>query len=249
MVSAKAFRHFGLGLGVLVLGLGIPSARASIIYVNSDLGSDGTDEFNTVNGGPDNSDVAISASPAWAPSGMGYEWVSYAATGCNTFVALTGVCTPGVFNPPASTGPITLPTPSTPTASFFNIFDLPALPEGEIYTGTLDVWADDTARVTLDGITLMDANPAPGGNCAAGAVGCLPSTVGVFNITSELAVGENVLELDAYQFLGASPFGVMYTATITETPADSPTPEPASYVLMGLGLLVIGILIPRARRA
>jgi len=59
-----------------------------------------------------------------------------------------------------------------------------------------------------------------------------------------------VLELDAYQFLGGSPFGVMYTATITETPSggDS-TPEPASYVLMGLGLVAIGILIPRARRA
>jgi len=244
MVSAKGFGIFGLGLGVLVLGVGIPTAHASIIYVNSDAGPD---EFNVENGGPENPDVTITVSPAWAPNGMGYEWVSYAATGCNTFVVLTGVCTPGVDNPPGSTGIITLPDPSTPTASFFNIFTLPS---GYTFTGTLDVWADDTARVTLDGIPVTDANPVQGGNCAASPIGCLPSTGGVFNISSDLAAGENVLELDAYQFLGGSPFGVMYTATITETPSggDS-TPEPASYVLMGLGLVAIGILIPRARRA
>jgi hypothetical protein len=245
MVSAKSYRIFGLVLAVLALGMGIPAAHASIIYVNSDAGPD---EYNVENGGPQNPDVQITVTPAWVPNGMGYEWVSYAQTGCNTFVALTGICTPGVANPPASTGNITLSDgpPSTPTAIFFNNFVLPA---GDTFSGTLSVWADDTARVYLDGILLTDANPIPGGNCAISPVGCLASTVGVFNIGADLLPGENTLELDAYQFLGGSPFGVMYTASITATPADSPTPEPASYVLMGLGLVAIGILIPRARRA
>jgi hypothetical protein len=154
-----------------------------------------------------------------------------------------------VDNPPASSGNITLSDgpPSTPTAIFYNIFDLPA---GDTFTGTLSVWADDTARVYLDGILLTDANPVPGGNCANAPIGCLPSTVGVFNISSDLLAGENTLELDAYQFLGGSPFGVMYTGAITATPSGGDSaPEPASYVLMGLGLVAIGILIPRARRA
>jgi hypothetical protein len=242
MVSAKGYRIFGLALGVLLLGMGIPAAHASIIYVNSDAGPD---EYNIANGGPQNPDVAITASPAWAPSGMGYEWVSYAATGCNTFVVLTGICTPGVGNPVAATGTITLPDPSTPTAIFFNTFDLPS---GDTFSGTLSVWADDTARVYLDGILLIDAIPVPGGNCAISPIGCLSTTVGVFNIGADLAPGENTLELDVYQFVGGSPFGLMYTGTITTT-ASGPTPEPASYVLMGLGLVAIGILIPGARRA
>ena len=245
MVPAKGYRIFGLALGALLLGVGIPAAHASIIYVNSDAGPD---EYNVENGGPQIPDVLISVTPAWAPNGMGYEWVSYAQTGCNTFVALTGICTPGVANPPASTGNITLSDgpPSTPTATFFNTFFLPS---GYTYSGTLSVWADDTARVILGGNLLIDANPVQGGNCAITEIGCLPTTVGVFNIGADLTGGENnTLELDAYQFLGGSPFGVMYTATITGT-LDSPTPEPASYVLMGLGLVAIGILIPRARRA
>jgi hypothetical protein len=247
MISAKDFRIFGLGLGVLVLGAAIPAAHASIINVDS---NGGIDEFNVENG-LTNPDVAVTVSPAWAPNGTGYEWVSYAATGCNTFVVLTGICTPGTYNPPAATGNITLTgdggVPSTPTAVFFNNFDLPG---SDTFTGTLNVWADDTARVYLNGILLIDANPNPGSNCANAAIGCLPNMDAVLNITPYLQTGSNLLEIDAYQYAGGSPFGVMYDGTITATAAPGdPAPEPASYVLMALGLAAIGILIPRARRA
>jgi hypothetical protein len=245
MRSAKGFRLFGFGLGVLLLGVGTP-AHASIISIDSNAG---VDEFNVV-GGIENPDVAVPVSPSWAPIGMGYEWVSYGQTGCNTFVALTGVCTAGTFNPPAATGNITLTgdggVPSAPTATFFNVFDLPA---GETFTGSINVWADDTARVYINGSLLIDANPIPGGNCSNAPIGCLPNMDAVLNLTPYLTSGENTLEIDAYQFLGGSPFGVMYDGSITTSSSPDPAPEPASYVLMGLGLAAIGILIPRARRA
>jgi hypothetical protein len=248
MRSARGFRVFGFGLGVLALGVGIPAVRASIIDIDSNAGSI-LNEYNMVNG-IQNPDEAVTVSPSWAPIGMGYEWVSYAATGCNTFVVQTGICTPGASNPAAATGNITLTgdddLPSTPTAAFYNTFDLPA---GETLTGSIDVWADDTARVYINGHLLIDANPNPGSNCASGPVGCLPNMDAILNLTPYLTSGSNTLTIDAYQYLGGSPFGVMYDGSVTATLPSDPTPEPASYVLMGLGLVVIGILIPRARRA
>jgi hypothetical protein len=242
MISGDTFR--GLGLAIFVLGA-LPLAQASIINVNSN-GGDG--EFNVVDS-VEGDDVAVTVSPAWAPSGMGYEWVSYGNTGCNTFNAITGVCTAGIGNPAGVSGTITLPDPVAPTAVFFNDFTLPA---DSTYSGTLSVWADDTARVYLDGILLIDANPVMGSNCSNAPIGCLPNmdyTVDLSTLSGVLQPGLNVLEIDAYQLIGGSPFGVMYTGSIDADPAGSPTPEPASYVLMGLGLIGIGVLVPRVRRA
>jgi hypothetical protein len=249
MVSAKGLLLSALGLVAPVLGVGISAAHASIIDVSSSTTDPG--EFNSVTGGQD---VFVSVSPAWAPAGVGYGWVSYASdTGCNTFVALTGICTPGVDNPAAVVGNITLTgdggLPSAPTAVFFNDFVLPA---GDSYSGTLSVWADDTARVYMNGVLLIDANPVLGNNCAGAPIGCVSGMDATFNIASLNLVGGsagNILEIDAYQLGGGSPFGVMYDAAIDAEPAGDPAPEPASYVLMGLGLVAIGILIPRARRA
>jgi hypothetical protein len=68
-----------------------------------------------------------------------------------------------------------------------------------------------------------------------------------FNIAPmNLGAGTHTLEIDAYQFLGGSPFGVMYTGQIDSEP--SAVPEPGSYLLLGLGLAGMGILIPRSRR-
>jgi len=187
--------------------------------------------------------TGILPSPAWyvPPMGSQYEWISYGATGCNTFVALTGLCTPGPQNPPGTT------TTGTPTATFYQTFTI----TDAVDSGTLFVWADDTASVWLDtgtvssgdgsaGDLLYLANPILGGNCASSPIGCKEGMDGV--IPLNLSTGTYTLVIDAYQLVGGSPFGIMYDGVLTNTP------EPASYVLLGLGLAALGTLMRRRKR-
>ncbi len=242
MPSVPGIRALRDSFLVAIVAVCLPAAHAGIINVNSDL----TNEANSQSG----IDIAIPVSPSWQPNGIGYEWISYANTGCNTFVALTGVCSPGTDNPAAAVGNVTLAggDPSAPTAIFYKDFTLPY----DANTGTISVWADDTARVYLDTpggqILLTDANPNLGSNCANAPIGCVPGMDATFNITAlNLTSGNYTLEVQAYQLIGGTPFGVMYTGQIDSS--QSAVPEPATYVLLGLGLAGLGILVPRAKRA
>jgi len=213
-----------------------------------DIFSNLVNESNNITG----TDIAIPVSPAWAPEGPGYVWVSYGNTGCNTFVAMTGICTPGPSNPAGVTGQITWPGAVTPTAIFYKTFTITDASDA----GNLDIWADDTARVWLDpgnitsgdgsgiagGSMLIDADPTPGSNCASGPIGC---TVGMNAVLPlNLTTGTYTLVIDAYQYVGGSPFGVMYDGVLT----DSSAPEPATLMLMGLGLAGLGLLTRRRKR-
>lgn len=236
MVSMGGMRFCGLGLLVAALGVGIPSATASIIDINSDL----TNESNNMSP----ADVGIPISPSWAPYGTGYEWISYANTGCNTFDPVTGVCTPGSDNPAAATGNILWNGGATPTATFYKTFVLP----NAYNSGTISIWADDTARVYIDNQLVIDANPSLGGNCASGPIGCRPGMDYTFNVSSfNLGAGSHTLQIDAFQLIGGSPFGVMYTGQIDSSPTS--TPEPGSFLLLGLGLAGVGLLVPRVKRS
>jgi hypothetical protein len=240
---------------LVLLGV-VGTLSAGVITINSDTNP--ADESN--NGGPGGVpgvDQFIPVSPVWAPNGVGYSWVSYANTGCDTFDPVTGHCTEQV-SPPGPSGPITGPGAVAPTAVFYKTFTLP----DAFNTGTIMVWADDTARVWLDtgtvntgdgsgGMMLIEANPNAGGNCANAPIGCLPGMDAVFTFGgSGLTVGAGTytLVIDAYQLAGGSPFGVMYAGSIDSEPSSS-TPEPASYLLLGLGLAGIAILVPRRKRS
>jgi PEP-CTERM motif len=224
MCARFASRVQGLGLAVTVLLAASSAAYATIIDVNSDL----TNEWNNQTG----TDTMIPADPSWTPIGVGYEWVSYATA----------------QYPPAVVGNITLTGGNTaaPTAIFTKSFTLPDV----VNTGSITIWADDTARVYLDGMLVIDANPTIGSHCVNAPVGCVPGTGYTFDVAPfDLGAGVHTLTLDAYQLLSGTPFGVMYTGQIDSEPRSPAVPEPASYLLMGLGLAGIAILIPRARRS
>ena len=161
---------------------------------------------------------------------------------------LTGRCTPGPQNPAGVVGTITGPDAVAPTAVFYQTFTI----TDSFDTGNLYVWADDTARVWLDngtvttgtgtgGSMLIEANPNEGGNCANAPIGCLPGMDAVLPL--DLSAGTYTLVIDAYQAVGGSPFGVMYDAQLTNTP------EPATFLLMGLGLAGLGTVLRRRKRA
>jgi len=242
MLSMSGLRTFSLFSLTIVLG---GAAAANTIDLVS-LPGKGSNSMTGTN-------VGVVASPVWAtPTGSGFEWISYGPTGCNTFVALTGLCTPGPFNPAGTT------VTSAPTATFYQTFTV----VGSAVSGTLDVWADDTAAVWLDtgtvtsgdgssgGQLLQAANGIVGGNCAAGPIGCKTGMDAA--IPMSVNTGTYTLVIDAYQFVGGSPFGIMYDGVLSpaldaqqSAMLGARTPEPASFALMLLGLAGLGVAARR----
>lgn len=218
LIKRSAF----LVLITLVVGCAL---SAGPLFVSGDgspaPGLSGEFNFSSFGGFTQAQNVAITPHPAWEPNhdvagGTGAVWVSFRDTGFG-----------GV--------PQAVNDDQTPTAYFWETFDLSALTNIAI-----NVWADDTARVVINGKTLIMPNFTQG-TCAIGAVGCEPGDVFHYVISSaDLKLGRNDFVVSAYQ-TGGDTFGVMYEA--------SAVPEPGTCVLLGIGLLGLGAARWRNRSA
>lgn len=255
MFSVARSRVFGFGIIASAFLAVVPAQFGNVAAAGTvDIFSNLTNETNNITG----TDVAIPVTPAWAPSGPGYVWISYGNTGCNTYNPTNGLCTAGPANPPGVVGTITGPSAVAPTAIFYKTFTITDASD----SGDLHIWADDTARVWLDPGTitsgdgstipgaamLIEANPTSGTNCAAGPIGCVPGMDAILPLN--LTTGTYTLVIDAYQFVGGSPFGVMYNGVLSDSPTSpSPEPEPASMLLMAAGCCaIVGMAHHRRRK-
>lgn len=173
-------------------------------------------------GGPT---VVLSSVPAvWGNLPVG-DWVSYAQTGLN------GIVAPDTNNV------------NSPTATFYEQF---VLPYGN-NTGSAIFGADDTMAVYIinslhpGGYMLKAANWTQDATCAAGPIACEQAEFQTISLTGHLAQGNNKLVLWTYQRAGYS-FGAVWEGSVESVP------EPATFALMGLGLLAVG-LVHRRRQS
>ena len=198
---------------LILFALAAMSLQAATITIASDL----LNESNNITG----TNVYIQPNSIWATAPAGAGWISYANTGAG----------PGSFSPPDNI--------LEPTAIFTQNFFLPNADN----SGSIQVWADDTASVSLDGSPVgPPADFTDGSNCANAAIGCIQDNFGTISLTG-LGEGEHALTFDVYQ-TGGGPFGLLYDGSVNSVPSDtqSSTPEPGTFVLLGGGLLALSAL-------
>jgi hypothetical protein len=158
--------------------------------------------------------VNISQNAAWYGPLSGSSWISYEQSGNPN--------SPGFVSPPNGT-----------VVTFTDNFFIAGTPTN----GLINVLADDTASVFLNGKLLKAAGTQTGSNCSSNGIGCLSISEGDVTLTGALVAGENTITFGVKQQDGSS-FGLDYSGAINYTA----TPEPGSAALLGLPLIALGLL-------
>lgn len=205
----------------IALAAALILASGGFMYAHADgqqLNSSTSTSNNSVAEGIANAGatVDISSNPAWASALPGSSWISFTNTGN-----------------PSGAGFYTVPNGTS--VAFTQTFTL----DGTVTAATLNVLADDTTSVILNGVTLYAANlNGSYPTCSSQPIGCLTNTEGVFTLTNLAPYlndnGVNTLQFVVTQEAGSS-YGLDYSGSIA-------TPEPSSLGLLAAGLIGIAMI-------
>jgi hypothetical protein len=135
----------------------------------------------------------------------------------------------------------------TPVVTIFHSFNSSA---GYL---NLNVWADDTTQVLLDGNSIF-APVFTQSTCSGQLIGCLPDDVG--QIHTDFGSGSHVLEFRLFPVgtggnTASNPFGLLYTGgafSPFQTNIPTQTPEPGTLALGGARAVLAGIALRLRRR-